>query len=195
MEKKKNRIAIFASGDCTNARTLIEEFKDSNIEIVLVVCDKKNAKVLDIANEFDIDSVLIKKDSEYKRDDLNDVKFMTGLLEQYDLDLIILAGFMRIIPEYLIEKFPKKILNIHPSNNEEDNGKTIKTIPGDVIKEKRKRHGVKVHYVVEAVDEGETLDFEEFDVEEKWDEATLREVIRKTEHLLYKRAIKTFFNR
>ncbi len=183
------KIAIFASGAGTNARAIIEGFKGTDIEVVLIVSDKEDSKVLDIANEFEIDSVLI---TAY---DLKDEKFMNGLLERYNLDLIVLAGFMRIIPEYLIEKFPKKILNIHPSNNKEDNGKTIKTIPINVIKEKRNKHGVKVHYVVEAVDEGDTFDFEEFDVDEKWDEATLREVIRKTEHLLYKRAIDKFFNR
>ncbi len=183
----KKRIAIFASGEGTNAKAIIDYFRNSEVvQVVLVVSDNPNSKVLDLANTENIDSVLISKE------DLQNKDFVLGLLESHRLDLIVLAGFMRIIPEYLVKAYKNKILNIHPAIDKKYDGKTGKTIPNEVIANKDKTHGSRVHIVTEKVDEGEVLGSETFPVDENWKAEDITNTLKQIEHKLYPRVIENY---
>lgn len=183
----KKRIAIFASGEGTNARAIIDYFRNSEeVEVVLIVSDNPNSKVLDIANNENITSVLIKKD------DLNNEQFMIGMLKENNLDLIVLAGFMKIIPEFLVKEYRNKILNIHPAINKKYDRKTGKTIPNEVIANKDKIHGSRVHIVTEQVDEGEVLGSESFEISEDWKAEDITNALKQIEHKLYPRVIENY---
>jgi phosphoribosylglycinamide formyltransferase-1 len=183
----KKRIAIFASGEGTNAKAIIDYFRSSqHVEVALVVSDNPNSKVLDIATSENISSVLITKE------DLNDERFMSGMLKEYNLDLIVLAGFMKIVPEFLVKEYRNKILNIHPAIDKKYDGKTGKAIPNEVIANKDKTHGSRVHIVTEQVDGGEVLGSETFSVDKNWNAKDITNALKQIEHKLYPRVIENY---
>ncbi len=193
----KKRIAIFASGEGTNASALIEKFRGSGIEVVLLVTDNLDSNVEKIAIENNISFHFINKDTLK-----NDSETTIEILKKYNLDLIVLAGFMRIIPEYLIKEFPNKIVNIHPSIDKKHDKKTGKTIHDEVLKEAKEKleghdlfHGSRVHFVTTEVDGGETIDSESFKVDKAWTTDELLQVVKKVEHGLYFRAIQKVLNK
>lgn len=145
------RIAIFASGTGTNAKKIIEYFQGhSNIEIALIVSNKKEAKVLDIAKENNIQSLVISsaqlKDSDYILD-----KFSI-----LGIDFIVLAGFLLLIPQYLVSHFPNRIVNIHPALLPKFGGKGMYGMNVHrAVKEKgAKETGITIHFVNEKYDDG-----------------------------------------
>ncbi len=130
-------IAIFASGGGSNARKIIEHFQGHpSVKIVLVVSNKAEAGVLTIADEFGIEHLIVSKSTLY------DSKFMLRALADFDVDFIVLAGFLLLIPTYLVEKFERKIVNIHPALLPKFGGKGM--------------HGSHVHEAVRAANETET---------------------------------------
>lgn len=103
-------IAIFASGGGSNAEAIIQHFKDhQNITVSLIISNKKNAYVLERANHHGIPSIIITRDSFYRSEDI------LADLKAYQIDLIVLAGFLWLVPEYLIDAYPDHIINIHPA--------------------------------------------------------------------------------
>jgi phosphoribosylglycinamide formyltransferase 1 len=136
----KNRnmnIAIFASGGGSNARKIIEYFEGhASVKIVLVVSNKADAGVLAIADEFGIERLIISKSTLY------DSEFMLNALSDCGANFIVLAGFLLLVPTYLVEHFDKKIVNIHPALLPKFGGKGM--------------HGSHVHEAVRAANEVET---------------------------------------
>ena len=103
-------VAIFASGEGTNAQTIIDYFKSSkSIKIALVVSNKSTANVLNRAKNYQIPTLIIDKHSFTETNEVID------LLKKHNIDLIVLAGFLWMIPESLVKAFPNKIVNIHPA--------------------------------------------------------------------------------
>lgn len=146
------KIVIFASGGGSNARAIIEYFKvKAGFEIVLIVSNNPNAGVLDIATAYDIPSLLISRTSFYKTQDI-----LTALK---GIDLIVLAGFLWLIPTYLIKTFPSKIVNIHPALLPKYGGKGMYGIHVHraVKAAAEKESGISIHYVNEAYDEGQLI--------------------------------------
>lgn len=183
----KKRIAIFASGEGTNAKAIIDYFRaGEEVEVVLIVSDNPNSKVLELANAENINSILISKE------DLHNKDFILGLLENNKLDLIVLAGFMRIIPEFLVKAYKNKILNIHPAIDKKYDGKTGKTIPNEVIINKDKEHGSRVHIVTEQVDGGEVLGADSFEVVENSTPEDITNTLKQIEHKLYPKVIENY---
>ena len=104
------RIAIFASGSGTNTQAIIEYFGNkNNIEIALVLSNKKSAYVLERAKKYGIEAAT------FSKNDLNNSMRIIEILKEKQIDLIVLAGFLLLIPESLIRHFPRKIINIHPA--------------------------------------------------------------------------------
>jgi len=148
------KLAIFASGGGSNAKKLIEYFKDSNeVSIALIVCNKPNAGVLSIARSAGIETLLINKVDFYET--TNCIK----LLEQYEIEFIILAGFLWKVPDYLINAFAKKIINIHPALLPKYGGKGMYGIHVHtaVVAAQEKETGITIHLVDEVYDNGEIL--------------------------------------
>ena len=147
-------IAIFASGTGTNAGKIIEYFQSNNRIIVkLIVSNRATAPVLDIAKKYCIDTVLIKRQSFYETQE------MLKQLERYEVDLIVLAGFMWLVPPYLVAAFRKKIVNIHPALLPKYGGKGMygMHVHEAVKKAEEAKSGITIHFVNENYDEGASI--------------------------------------
>ena len=148
-------IAIFASGTGSNARKIVEYFSNhDDICVNLIVSNKREAKVLELANEYDgICSFVLEKDYFYSSEDLLNV------LKAEDVDYIILAGFLWLVPPYLIQKFPNRILNIHPALLPKFGGKGMygMNVHRAVKAAMEKKSGPTIHLVNEDYDKGAIL--------------------------------------
>lgn len=146
------KIAIFASGTGSNARKIVEYFQaHPNIEVALVISNKPTAPVLKMAAENQISTLIISKESFYQTEAI-----LTALAQ---VDLIVLAGFLWLIPAYLIKHFPKKIINIHPALLPEYGGKGMygKYVHQAVKAAGESHSGITIHYVNEVYDEGQII--------------------------------------
>jgi phosphoribosylglycinamide formyltransferase-1 len=150
----KKRIAIFASGSGSNAQKLMEHFKRSNdIEISLVLTNNADAYVLQRADNFEIPSHIFDKNEFYKTDEVID------LLKNLDIDFIVLAGFLWLIPQNLIAAYPGRIVNIHPAILPKFGGKGMygDHVHHAVMAAGENEGGITIHYVDEHYDEGEYI--------------------------------------
>lgn len=151
MHKEKQHIAIFASGGGSNARKIIEYFKNSEtIAVRLVVSNKKDAGVLDIAHAFDIETLVVNR-ADFAREDQ-----LLPELRARNIDYIVLAGFLLLVPAYLVSAFPQRIFNIHPALLPKHGGKGMY---GHFVHEAVKaagdtESGMTIHWVDEHYDEG-----------------------------------------
>lgn len=131
------RIAIFASGTGSNAQKIMEHFQHSTeIKVGLVVSNKKEAGVLDIAHTFGVETLVI------NRALFQDEAAFLAVLQAHQIDFIVLAGFLWLVPAYLVAAFPDRIVNIHPALLPKYGGKGM--------------HGSHVHEAVKAAGETET---------------------------------------
>lgn len=144
------RIVIFASGTGTNAENIIKYFQKSKIAtVVRVLCNKKEAKVLERASLLKINSL------HFTRANFVDSDTILNLLKR-EADFIVLAGFLWRIPQNIIETFPNKIINIHPALLPKYGGKGMYGINVHklVVANQEKKTGITIHYVNENYDEG-----------------------------------------
>lgn len=149
---KKKRIAIFASGNGSNAENIIRYFQaeDKGIEVVLVVSNRADAKVLQRSEALGIPAIVVPKM------DFNNETFMTGLMHDNGVDFIVLAGFLLMIPDFLISSYPEKIINIHPSLLPKYGGKGMygSHVHEAVVAAGEKETGITIHIVDENCDGG-----------------------------------------
>jgi phosphoribosylglycinamide formyltransferase-1 len=154
MMMTKTRMAVFASGGGSNARKIMEYFKDSGVaEVALVVSNKKNAGVLDIAREHDVPTMLIERQSFYDSQELLEE------LSKRDIQFIVLAGFLWLVPAYLVKAFQGKILNIHPALLPKYGGKGMfgHHVHEAVKAAGEQESGPTIHFVNEHYDEGDIV--------------------------------------
>lgn len=146
-------IAILASGSGTNAEAIAKHLEHhSTLNIVLIASNKADAYVLQRAEKLGIESVV------FSSSELRDGNLLT-VLKNYNIDYIILAGFLLKIPSSLIEAFPNKIVNIHPALLPKYGGKGMygSYVHQSVIENREKESGITIHYVNENFDEGEII--------------------------------------
>lgn len=148
------RLAIFVSGGGTNLQQIADYFmaKRDDVEIVCVVSNNKEAYANQRAKNLGIPLLLVDKAS------FNDEKFVKNM-EALDLDLIVLAGFLWLIPQRLIEAFPNKIINIHPALLPKYGGKGFygHHVHEAVVAAHEKESGITIHYVNEKYDSGNII--------------------------------------
>jgi len=147
------RIAILASGSGTNAQRLMEHFHAHHkAEVVLVGCDQPSAGVIERAWDRLVPCYL------FNGTQLKDGTVLRELQGQR-IDLLVLAGFMRLIPAALVQAFPQRIINIHPALLPKFGGKGMygHHVHGAVIAAKETESGITIHYVNERYDEGEHI--------------------------------------
>ncbi len=176
------RIAIFASGAGSNAKKIIEHFKnDRHIKIELIVCNRSNAGVLQVARDNNIEYILVNKTVP-----LESESFLHELKKR-KIGFIILAGFLLKIPPALIHAFQKKIINIHPALLPAYGGKGMygMHVHEAIISNKEKQSGISIHYVDEIYDHGEILFQAVCDIEPADTAATLAQKIHLLEHHHY----------
>jgi phosphoribosylglycinamide formyltransferase-1 len=147
-------IAIFASGAGSNAQKIIDHFKNSSLaRIALIVCNKKNAGVLEIAKKEDISSLIIEKEKFFQGNGYLDE------LKEHKIEFIVLAGFLWKIPSILINSYPKRIINIHPALLPKHGGKGMygQNVHEAVINGKEVESGITIHYIDEHYDNGDII--------------------------------------
>lgn len=160
MSDRKIKIAVFVSGGGTNLQALIDKQKSGVIasgEIKLVVSSNKDAYALTRAEKANIPSVVVSKKECGSQEAFE--KKILEYLKEYDIELIVLAGFMCILSESFTSKFPKRIINVHPSLIPSFCGKGFY---GLKVHEAALGYGVKVtgatvHFVNEVPDGGEII--------------------------------------
>ena len=189
MEKSsgKKKIAIFISGRGSNLKSLIKysNTKKSIIKIVLVISNNFSSKGLDYAKKSKIKNIYIKY-SNKKNFENRSLK----LLKQNNVDLICLAGFMKILSGNFIKKFYKPILNIHPSLLPKYKGlNTHKR----AIKNKEKFSGATVHIVNKKLDAGKIILQKKVKILKSDCEKSLQKKVLKIEHKIYSKAIEKLF--
>lgn len=182
----KKRIAIFASGSGSNAQKIMEYFKKHHdAEVVIVLTNNPDAYVLQRADNFEIPSHIFDKHEFYKTDDV------VRLLKNLQIDLVVLAGFLWLIPQNLIKAFPDKIINIHPALLPKHGGKGMygDRVHKAVLEAGDEESGITIHYVNENFDEGETIHQSRFRIEEGDDLEMIKFKGQQLEHQHYPKVV------
>src|SRR3989304_1618800 len=146
-------IAIFASGEGTNAQHLINYFKGNDVRVALIICNNPKGYVLKRAEKHHIPSLLIDKKTLYNGDSV-----LKKLLKE-KIDLIVCAGFLWKIPDNILQSFPNRIINIHPALLPKFGGKGMygMNVHKAVIETGEKESGITIHYLNERYDEGKII--------------------------------------
>ncbi|MDD4217242.1 MAG: phosphoribosylglycinamide formyltransferase [Bacteroidales bacterium] len=149
--KRNVKIAVFASGSGTNAENIVNYFANiPEISVTCILCNNANAGVIDRAKNLKLDILVFNRVNFYESD------MVLHYLSQKKVDLIVLAGFLWLIPEKLIEKYPNAIINIHPALLPKYGGKGMY---GDAVHKAVSENldtetGITIHYVNSKYDEG-----------------------------------------
>ena len=182
-------IGVLASGRGTNLQAIIDAIKEGKIEgrISIVISDNPDAHALERAEQNNIETRYINF-KEFKTREDYDKKIMEYLKEK-KIDLVVLAGYMRILSPYFIRTYKNKIINIHPA--------LLPSFSGLHAQRQAVEYGVKisgctVHFVEEGVDSGPVILQKSVEVKASDTEESLAEKILKEEHQIYPRAIQLF---
>jgi len=181
-KRMEKRIAIFASGVGSNARSIIEYFKEkSGVSVVLIGSNKPGALVLKKAVDLGVPSFV------FNKSELTSRPVVLNKLLKERIDFIVLAGFLLQIPESIIRAFPNRIVNIHPALLPKFGGKGMygKHVHKAVIDAKEKESGITVHYVNEFYDDGVIIFQTSCSVDENDSITTLAEKIHALERKHY----------
>jgi phosphoribosylglycinamide formyltransferase-1 len=146
-----HKLAILASGAGSNARNILNYFKDrKDVEVVLIACNKEGAGVFDIAAQHHIPTFLLNKNNFAHGD-----AFLHEL-HRRKVDFVVLAGFLWKVPAHLVAAYPQRIVNIHPALLPKYGGKGMygHFVHEAVHANKEKESGITIHYVNEQYDEG-----------------------------------------
>jgi len=149
-----NKIAIFASGSGTNAENIIKFCKENKkFEIAMIFSNNKNAYVIQRAINHNI------KHHIFSRTDFYETQNTLKILQNEKIDFIVLAGFLWLIPEYLINAYPNKIINIHPALLPKYGGKGMygMHVHEAVVANKEKESGITIHFVNKEYDTGNVI--------------------------------------
>ena len=183
------KIGVLASGRGSNFQSIIDEIESDrlNAEIVLLITDNPSAFAIERAKKHRIDYLVVLPKEYRSRDNL--FSKISDELKKKDVDLVVLAGFMRIVGNPLIDAFPNKIMNIHPA--------LLPSFPGLHGQKQAIDYGVKisgctVHFVDEGMDTGPVIIQAAVPVSQDDTEETLSEKILRLEHKIYPEAIRLF---
>lgn len=180
--RKKSRIAILASGGGSNAEEIFNYFQDHPaIEVVLLLCNNPAAHVLIRAHKFGIPAKV------FNKQEFRESEVVLGWLKEKQITHIVLAGFLWLIPEYLIKAFPDKIVNIHPALLPRFGGKGMygMRVHEAVKQSGEKETGITIHLVNEKYDEGKVLFQATCSVDALDTPGQIAEKIHQLEHASY----------
>ena len=145
------KIAIFASGSGSNAENIFNYFKENNqVEISLILTNNPNAFVLERAKKLGVPSLVFNREQFSKSD------YVVKQLLDLKIDFIVLAGFLWLIPQNLIDAYPEKMINVHPALLPKFGGKGMygDNVHKAVVEANESETGITIHYVNENYDEG-----------------------------------------
>lgn len=186
------RIGILLSGRGSNFEAIANNIKSGKIadaEIAVVISNREDAGGIEIARSRGLETMVIPSKGKAREDHDRE---MVAALQKHHVDLICLAGYMRLLSPWFVKQFPHKILNIHPS--------LLPAFPGLEAQQQAFAYGVKVtgctvHFVDEELDHGPIIVQKAVAVHDGDDEHTLAERILEQEHVAYSEAINLVLNR
>ncbi len=197
------RLAVLVSGDGSNLQALIDASESGQlpgVEIALVISNKAGAYGLQRALRHNLPTAFVP----WRRREEAEQR-IAALLHLFQVDLIVLAGWMRILSASFIAQFPQRIINLHPALLPDDGGDTYTTSAGITIPALRGLHvvqraiddrlpvtGSTVHYVIPAVDAGPVICRAEVAISSEDTEETLQERIKEHEHQLIVAAVRMY---
>ena len=187
---KKVKLGVLVSGRGSNLQTIIDNIENGNLaaEVAVVISDQADAYALERARKYDIAAVqLSAKGYRAKREEYD--ALLVGELRKYGVELVCLAGFMRIITPVLIKAYPNRVMNIHPA--------LLPAFPGLHVQKAALEHGVKfsgctVHFVDEGMDTGPIIIQAVVPILDADTEDSLSARILEQEHKIYSRAIQLY---
>ncbi len=188
----KKRIAIFASGSGSNAQKIMEHFKrNPHAEVILVLTNNPQAYVLQRADNFEIPTHIFTRKEFYETDDV------IRLLKNLQADLIVLAGFLWLVPPTLLNAFPNKIINIHPALLPKYGGKGMygDHIHKAVLAAGEEESGITIHFANEQFDEGEILHQSKFRIDRGDTLEVIKFKIQQLEHHHFPRVIENLLKK
>lgn len=149
----KKRIVIFASGSGSNAQAIVAYFLNKPVEVVLFLTNNPDAGIIKRGKKLHVPTLVFDKKS------FSETNKIVELLKSLNIDLIVLGGFLWLIPESLIAAYPNKIINIHPALLPKYGGKGMwgHHVHEAVVANEEKESGITIHLVNEHYDEGKVL--------------------------------------
>lgn len=187
-----SNIAIFASGSGTNAEQIIRYFSgDEAHSVKLVLSNKADAYVIERAKNLSVPVMIFDRNTFYKTHQLLDV------LREAAIDVLVLAGFLWMIPDYLLMTFPRRIINIHPALLPDFGGKGMygMRVHEAVIRDGLKKSGITIHLIDEEYDHGKILFQAECPVFPDDTPEDLASRIHVLEHRFYPETIKNYLQK
>lgn len=184
------KIAVFVSGRGSNLKAILKfpELKNL-VEVKAVLSDKTDCKAFEIANEFGIKSFSVgQADGKVKNNEL------TGILKNLKIDLIVLAGYLKLIPSELIDSFENRIINIHPALLPSYGGKGMYgiNVHRAVFQSSAKVSGATVHFVDKTFDTGKIIAQRCVDISDVKSPEEIAEIVLEIEHKILPDVIKAF---
>ena len=182
----KKRIAIFASGSGSNAQKIMEHFKKhTDAEVAIVLTNNPEAYVLQRADNFEIPTHIFDKHEFYQTNEVLD------LLKNLNIDLLVLAGFLWLVPDTILANYPKRIINIHPALLPKYGGKGMygDRVHKEVLANGDEESGISIHYVNEDFDTGEIIYQARFKIEKNDDLEIIKFKGQQLEHQYFPKII------
>lgn len=179
------KILLFASGSGTNAENIILHFNKTNTaRVVAVFSNNPNAMVLERAKNLNVDTFV------FSREDLS-AEIVLDKVDDFQPDLIVLAGFLWKFPQNIIEVYPNKIINIHPALLPKYGGKGMygMNVHRAILQNKESETGITIHYIDEHYDEGDIIFQKSVSVEECVSAEEIAEKVHGLEHEFFPQVI------
>ena len=184
------RIAVFVSGRGSNLKAILDSpFLKNKIQVVAVLSDKENCPAFEIAREHSIDTYNIgKKENFIRNDELKE------FLKKLNPDLVVLAGYLKLIPSDVVKNFTNKIINIHPALLPAFGGDGMygMNVHRAVFNSSAKVSGATVHFVNEIYDSGKIIAQKCVDISGTRSPEEIAEAVLKVEHKILPEVILAF---
>lgn len=193
MPEAKLRVGVLASGRGSNLQAIIEAIEAGKLaaRIAVVISNKKDAQALERARRHGVADVFLDTVPYKDRPDSREAydRAVLEVLRKHDIELVVLAGYMKIVTRVLIDAYPNRIMNIHPS--------LLPSFPGLQAQQQALDWGVKVsgctvHFVTEGVDAGPIIRQAAVPIQENDTAETLEARILMEEHRIYPEAVQLF---
>jgi phosphoribosylglycinamide formyltransferase 1 len=188
------KIGILGSGRGSNCRALLQSIRDGklNAKATVVISDVLDAPILEIAREFGVANAYLPPGHFRTRLEPKVEAQLVKMLQDAEVELVVLAGFMRVLKEQMLAAFPRRIVNIHPS--------LLPKFPGleawkQALATNEKWTGVTVHYVDEKIDHGDIIAQRRIPVMSDDTPELLHARIQEVEHVLYPEALERVFRK
>jgi len=188
------RIGILGSGRGSNCRAILQSIRDGklNAKATVVISDVLEAPILEIAREFGVANAYLPPGHFRTRLEPKVEAQLVKMLQDAEVELVVLAGFMRVLKEQMLAAFPRRIVNIHPS--------LLPKFPGleawkQALAANEKWTGVTVHYVDEKIDHGDIIAQRRIPVMSDDTPESLHARIQEVEHVLYPEALERVFRK